>query len=124
MPSIDDGLDYLLSQLMAIYLAKFANQWTGLEPANIRAVWKSDQWLGKWLTHKETLDWVLQNLDPKFPPTLIELRALCVQCPHKPPLPKHQFIEKQKTQSQLDEEALMAQQARDAIWAFGRNKTL
>lgn len=89
---MDDGLDYIFAYMGAVYGASFTRHWEGNNPDIVRDVWK--EILGRFLKHKESLDFALQNLPPDFPPSAIAFKNLCnagpmisrrVVIPYQPP---------------------------------------
>jgi hypothetical protein len=71
----DDGLDYVFARLSGIFGSAFARHWDGIEPIIIRQEWKRQ--LGKFLTHKPSLDYAIDRLQGDYVPSAIKFREFC-----------------------------------------------
>ena len=93
----DAGFQYIFSRMQAIFGAKFANHWNGIDPAIIRNEWMNQ--LGRFLTYRPSMDYAINQLDGEFIPSAIKFRNLCNAGPEIPVKPVLQ-IEKQMTAEQ------------------------
>ncbi len=98
----DDGFDYIFSVMSGIYGARFISHWSEVDPLLVRQIWKEQ--LGRFLTYRPSLDFALSNLHGEKPPSAITFRDLCNKGPTIPITFSQKFIERQKTQEELEEE--------------------
>lgn len=90
-----DGLDYIFAVMGAIYGATFTRHFERVDVDVIRQVWTEK--LGVFLTYKPTLDYALDNMPAKMPPTALEFRNICRDGPRIPQKPTV-LIERQPTE--------------------------
>ncbi len=74
-------IDRIFSRLSGIYGSKFVSQWAGCDIENVRNVWAEE--LAGFRDLPEAIGYALKNLDPVFPPSALEFRALCRKAPRK-----------------------------------------
>lgn len=71
----EDGLDYIFARMGAIYGAAFLRHWDGMDVGLVRQEWARQ--LGRFLTHKPSLDYAIDRLKGDFPPSAITFRDFC-----------------------------------------------
>lgn len=95
----EEGLDYIFGRMGAIYGAAFMRHWEGVDHKLIRQTWT--ELLGVHATYRPKIDYALQHMDPKFPPSALAFKELCNQGPQIPAKPAPQIEHKPKTPEQI-----------------------
>lgn len=95
----DEGFDYIFGRMSAIYGNDFARKWDGIDPHLIRQEWIGT--LGYYLTHRETMDFALANLDPVRPPSSLQMKKLCYDAPRV--VPVYKVLETSKSSNYSEE---------------------
>ena len=101
------GLDYIFARMSAIYGATFLRHWEGIDASLVRKTWS--EILGDFLQDKKKMDFALENMDSKFPPSALEFRSLCKACQireetvHFSPQKNLEYLDKEKNLERLKE---------------------
>lgn len=103
-------VDQLFRRLVATYGRRFWQQWEGVEPADVKAVWARE--LAGYENRPEVFAWAFENL-PEQPMNAIEFRALCRRAPAR------QNVAALPRPALNPEKAAMALQQARAAFAIG-----
>ena len=96
----DEGIKYVFKMFSIIYGSKIANHWGEMNVNTVMNTWKG--MIGNYLTYRPTLDFALQNLDPKgFVTNPMAFRDLCSQAGRIPVKPERTLTH-QKTQAEIE----------------------
>jgi hypothetical protein len=104
----DQGIDYIFGRMGAIYGAAFMRHWDGVDHGLVRQTWL--ELLGVHATYKPKIDYALNHMDAKFPPSALAFKQLCNDGPRIPSKP-NTLITKQPTQEEIRNAAKAKEEA-------------
>ena len=112
----DEGIKYVFKMFSIIYGSKITNHWGGMNVNVVMDTWKN--MIGKYLTYRPTLDFAINNLDPKgFVTNPMAFKELCAQAGRIPVKPEATLTH-QKLASEVIASTQAAEEARAKLKPF------
>jgi hypothetical protein len=112
----DEGIKYIFKMFSIIYGNKIATHWGDMNITTVMNTWKG--MIGNYLTYRPSLDFALQNLDPKgFVTNPMAFKELCSQAGRIPIKPEATLTH-QKMESEKIADAKAAEEARAKMQLF------
>lgn len=84
MPMPSAWVDRIVDKLTLTYGHRFMSQWPGMSLEAVKANWAHE--LDGMERHPEAIKHALSNLDPDYPPNVLQFKRTCNSLPHQDPI--------------------------------------